>query len=341
MDINNEKIRYILQFFFDQGENAAQACEKICAVYGDTALSKSAARKWFARFRSGNFDVKDAPRSGRPAFEKVDEILEKVDQDRHISSHDIALELNIHHQTVLNHLEKAGYKKKLDVWVPHDLTVKNLLNRISICETLLKRNEIDPFLKRMITGDEKWVTYDNNVRKRSWSKAGERPQTHPKRGLTKRKVMLSVWWDWKGIVHFELLPRGQTIDSEYYCQQLMRLQQAIEEKRPELANRKGVVFHHDNARPHTSLVTKAKLRELGWEVLMHPPYSPDLAPSDYHLFRSLQSSLHDVKFDSVEACENYLVQFFAQKPQKFYTDGIMALSDKWRKVINQNGTYIV
>jgi len=54
--------------------------------------------------------------------------------------------------------------------MPHDLTVKNLMDRISICESLLKWNEIEPFLKRLIMGDEKWIAYDNNVRKRSWSK---------------------------------------------------------------------------------------------------------------------------------------------------------------------------
>ena len=74
------------------------------------------------------------------------------------------------------------------------------------------------------------------------------------------------------------------------CQQLMRLKRAIKKKRPALINRKGVLFHHDNAGPHISLVTRQKLRELGWEVLMHPPYSPDLAPSNYHLFRSLKNS---------------------------------------------------
>ena len=66
-----------------------------------------------------------------------------------------------------------------------------------------------------------------------------------------------------GIVHYELLSSNQTINSELYCEQLQRLQQAIERKRPELINRRGVVFHHDNARPHTSLITRQKLRELG------------------------------------------------------------------------------
>ncbi|KAG5324191.1 SETMR methyltransferase, partial [Acromyrmex heyeri] len=135
MEINKEKIRYILQYYYDIGKNAAQACEKICAIYGEDTLSKSAARKWFARFRTRNFDVKDEPRSGRPITEKSDEIMEKVERDKHVSTVEIA-------------------------------SVKNIMDRINICDTLLKRNEIEPFLKRMITGDEKWITYDNRTRKR-------------------------------------------------------------------------------------------------------------------------------------------------------------------------------
>ena len=153
--------------------------------------------------------------------------------------------------------------------------------------------------------------------------------------------MLSVWWAWKGIVHHELLEPGQTVNSTLYCQQPMRLKQAIKKKRPELINKKGVVFHHDNARPHISLVTRQKLRELGSEVLMHPPYIPDHAPSDYHLFRPLKNFLNGVKLSLKEACENHLVQFSVQKSQKFYSDGIMILPEKWQKVIDQNGTYII
>lgn len=337
----SEKIRYILQFYYDKGKNAAQAHKKICAIYGDSALSDSTARKWFRRFREGNFDVKDALRTGRPITEKVDLILEKIKEDRHISTRDIAAELNIDHVTVWNHLHNAGYTKKLDVWVPHQLTEKNLMDRVTICDALLKRNKFDPFLKRLITGDEKWVRYENIVRHKSWSKPGEPPQEQSKAELTQNKVMLCVWWDYKGIVHHEVLPHGLTLNSELYCKQLERLKEAIEKKRPKLNNRDGVVFHHDNARPHTSSMTRQKLTELGWEVLMHPPYSPDLAPSDYYLFRSLQNSLNEVKFPSKMACENHLSQFFAQKTKKFYTDGIMELPTRWQKVIEQNGTYLV
>lgn len=154
MDTSKEKIRYILQFFFDKGENASQAAENVNSVYGPDTVTANHAQFWFRRFRSGNFDVKDAPRTGRPIVKNVDKIMDYVESDRHVSTVSIAQELKIAQKTVWNHLNKAGYKKKLDVWVPHELTQKNLMDRISICESLLNRNKIDPFLKRLVTGDD-------------------------------------------------------------------------------------------------------------------------------------------------------------------------------------------
>ncbi|GBP61573.1 Histone-lysine N-methyltransferase SETMAR [Eumeta japonica] len=65
---------------------------------------------------------------------------------------------------------------------------------------------------------------------------------------------------------------------EQDCQQLRRLKHKVKNERPGLIDRKDVVFHYDNARPHTSLANQKTLREFSWEALMHPPYSPDLAP---------------------------------------------------------------
>ncbi|GFU89613.1 mariner transposase [Trichonephila clavipes] len=84
------------------------------------------------------------------------------------------------------------------------------------------------------------------VRKRLRSKCGEVVQTVAKPGLTDRKVLLCIWWDWKGTIYYELLPYGQTLNSDNYCQQLERLKLVTDQKRPELANRRGVVFHQDS-----------------------------------------------------------------------------------------------
>ena len=85
----------ILQFVFDQGEKAAKAAEKINLVYGPDTVNKRLAQKWFARFRSGNFDVKDAPRVGRPVVENCDKIIKIVETDRHLSIYSIGEELKI------------------------------------------------------------------------------------------------------------------------------------------------------------------------------------------------------------------------------------------------------
>ena len=101
------------------------------------------------------------------------------------------------------HWKQLGYVEKLDTWVPHELKGKHLTQRINSCDLLKKRNETDPFLKRLITGDEKWVVYNNIKRKRSWSRPREPARTTSKAGIHRKKVSLSVWWDYKGIVYFE------------------------------------------------------------------------------------------------------------------------------------------
>ena len=98
-----------------------------------------------------------------------------------------------------------------------------------------------------------------------------------------------------------------------YCSQFSQLNAALHEKHLELVNRKCIISYQDNARLHVSLMTRQKLLQLGWEVLIYLLKSPDTAPSDSHLFSSLQNSLNGRNFNSLEDCKRYLKQFFAQK----------------------------
>ena len=78
------------------------------------------------------------------------------------------------------------------------------------------------------------------------------------------------------------------------------------------------------------------MRELDWDILPHPPYSPDLAPSDYHLFRSLEHYLRGKNFQSEEHIKTGLLQFFAPKEQKIFEKGILNLSERWEDVVRTN-----
>ena len=73
----------------------------------------------------------------------------------------------------------------------------------------------------------------------------------------------------------------------------------------------------------------------------HPPYSPDLAPSDYHLFRSLQNSLMGTNFSNEDQVREFVENFFTSKLAEFYAKGIEELPDKWQQVIANDGEYII
>ncbi|CAK9809291.1 Histone-lysine N-methyltransferase SETMAR [Anthophora quadrimaculata] len=103
---------------------------------------------------------------------------------------------------------------------------------------------------------------------------------------------------------------------------MQRVEERLHEKHPALVNRKNVILLHDNVRPHTARVTQEKILELGWSVLPQPLYSPDLAPTDYHLFCSLQNFLNGKTFNSEEQVSQAVENFFQSKPTTLYKDGI-------------------
>jgi hypothetical protein len=77
---------------------------------------------------------------------------------------------------------------------------------------------------------------------------------------------------------------------------------------------------------------KAAIQELDWEIPPHPPYTPDLVPLDYHLFRSLSNNLRGVSFNDAEL-QNW-VNFFTAKPADFFKHGIKNLPERWEAVVN-------
>jgi histone-lysine N-methyltransferase SETMAR len=109
--------------------------------------------------------------------------------------------------------------------------------------------------------------------------------------------MASVFWDAEGILFIDYLEKGKTITGEYYSNLLTRLVEKIHEKRPSLQKKK-IIYYQDNAPAHRSVLAMGKIRDLHYELLEHPPYSPDLAPSDFSLFPKLKLFLAGQRFSS-------------------------------------------
>lgn len=223
--------------------------------------------------------------------------------------------------------------------MPHELNEAQKLRRLEICASLSLRHQNEPFLHRIITCDEKWILYDNRKRSGQWLDADEKPKHTPKLGLHPEKVMVTIWWTSKGPIHFSFLQPGETINAVKYCEEIDIVHAKLAEKQPALANRHGPILLHDNARPHTSRVTVQKLLQSGFEILPHPPYSPDVSPTDYHLFRSLESFCRQKVFRNRAEVIKAFEDFIASKNQAFYKKGIMDLESRWKKVIDANGSY--
>jgi len=104
------------------------------------------------------------------------------------------------------------------------------------------------------------------------------------------KVLASNFWDQDGVLLIDYVPKGQTINAEYYSSLLVQLKDILKEIRHGKVTQ-GVLFLHNNAPAHRALATQKKHAYLGFQCLDHPPYSPDLAPSDYHLFPGLKKKM--------------------------------------------------
>lgn len=307
-------------------------------AFGETSLQLSAISDRFKNFRFGDFRLDDEARSGRPGVVDENQLKILIESNPRLTTREMGTLLNCSHTTIENHLASLGMVFKLNTWIPHQLTESQLHARADACQVFLSKSRTFNWLDSLITGDEKWVMYVNYTRHREWVHSGEAAQSQPKPDPHGEKVMLSVWWDVKGIVYWELLSDNSTINADVYCTQLEKVSEALQNRRPK--NEK-VYFLHDNARPYVALKTREKIREFEWEVLAHPPYSPDLAPTDFHLFREMQLRIGEKKFSSRDEIKAWLDNFFESQPPSWYRSGIHSLSEKWIRVYTNEGKYLV
>ena len=136
-----------------------------------------------------------------------------------------------------------------------------------------------------------------------------------------------------GAIHWELLPSNTTVTADLYCKQLDTVASKLRGKMDR------VFFLHDNARPHVATLTRQKILDLGWTTLPHPPYSPDMSPTDYHLFRSLSHFLDGRQFKDDDDLKSGLQNFFDQKSPEFYRKGIYDLPERWQYIVDHDGAY--
>ena len=161
--------------------------------------------------------------------------------------------------------------------------------------------------QNLVTGDEKWALYMNYTHRRQSLSAGQTGVATPKTDPHPKKVTLSVWWGVNRIIHWEILLNGWTMTAVLYCQQLDQIAEKLKGKQDR------IYYLHDKARSHVAKSTHEKFLKLGRISVPHPPYSPNLVPTDCHLIQPLSDHLREKKYDDENNVKMKLVDFFGKK----------------------------
>ena len=253
----SSKVEYraVIRYLYLKDKTGKEIHGELADVYGSSAPSYAQVKFWIGEFKRGRTSLEDEARSGRPLDATDEEMCKKVRDlvysDRRIQSEEIVQVLGISHGSVSTILHgRLGMRKLTARWVPKSLSDEQMATRASVCSILLKcfRSK-DDFLLLQVTVDETWVHYyepENKAQRHQWVGPGSpRPKkfkTQPSAG----KVMATVFWDAKGVIMLDFLPKRSTTTGVYYANLLDQLRTTICEKcRGKLT--KGVLLQQDNA----------------------------------------------------------------------------------------------
>ena len=343
------EIRSVIRFLNARNVSPAEIHQQLVDVYGVTVLSRKQVYFWCNEFNAGRTNVVDEQRSGRASSSATEENIGKIDdfirQDRWVKIRQIANAVGISKSSVHEIVhDTLHYRKVCARWVPKHLTDLHKAARMGASLTNLQRyhEEGEEFLNRIVTGDETWVHFAQPETKRdsmTWKHFDSPPPRKFKAVPSAKKIMATVFWDRCGVLMVDFLRHGFTVNAEQYCRTLDKLRNVIRKKRSGLIST-GVILLHDNATPHTAAQMREWLERYKWEVLSHPPYSPDLVPSDFYLFGPLKRHLSGQTFTTDADCETAVKQWLSSNVRQFYQDGIIALVTRWDKCLNRFGDYV-
>ena len=160
---------------------------------------KSTVYEWCSRFKKGQVEFHDKPRTGHPS--EVDDVAlrENVEANTRQATRELETVLGCSHTSVRQHLKSMGKVNKLGDLVPHELNEAQQAACVTISASHLSSTSLN--LSSLVTGDEKWIIWVNIHRKRQWVDNGSPGETDVKMISRGRKVMLSCWWNSQGMFH--------------------------------------------------------------------------------------------------------------------------------------------
>jgi histone-lysine N-methyltransferase SETMAR len=141
-----------------------------------------------------------------------------------------------------------------------------------------------------VNGSVSFNTPETKQQSKQWLPKGQLGPIKAKVQASWAKQMVLAFFDAKGIIYTNYVPRETTVNANYIVEALGKFKKVFRQKRPIMPEGQWF-FHWDNALVHTAAVVRDWLAARQVQMIEHPPYSPDLAPADFFLFPKLKMQL--------------------------------------------------
>lgn len=333
--------RSVIFYYRRKGKSLNQIKTKLDNVYGDKSLNINTIKYWIRQFKLGRYDPIDQCNGGKPPLDFIDaKIMSALDKEPFHSTYTLSETVDIPRTTIIDHLNKMGFKNYCLRVVPYELTSELKEKRIEGAKELLSilnKHKTQGFY-RLLTGDESWFYLRYNS-KRIWSLSYEYiPQYVPTR-LHNKKYMLTVIWSVDGFKLINVMPEKEKFNSNYFIYNIIEPLACKIYPNGRNPHETKYVLHIDNARPHNSKDSNFNLFKNNISRAPHPPFSPDLAPSDFFLFGYLKNKLENEYMDDIDTLLNQVSKILYDIPIEM----LKAVYESWMKrcewVINHDGNY--
>ena len=214
-----------INFCFHLGKTGAETYEMLQAAFVESCLSRLKTFEWYPHFKNGRQSFEDDPRPGRPSTSHTEETMARVREifrtDRCLTIREVAEDVGIAFGTCQKILTEDLQMRRVSAkFVPRLLMAEQKDDRVSICTDLREQAQSDPnFMSSVITGDESWFYgYDPETKQISsqWKTTLSPQPKKVQQVKSNVKTLLIAFFDIDGLVHHEYVPRGQTVNKEFY-----------------------------------------------------------------------------------------------------------------------------
>jgi histone-lysine N-methyltransferase SETMAR len=327
---------------YEKGESAMKMHQKLLARNQATCPAYSTVTNWIRSLERGDDIFERASGSGRrPNEELIGLIFAVLEQEPFHSVRSLATAVKSPPTTVWRSLHSSGFVLRNLRLVPHALSPSEKASRVDMAIQLKKSIETAKHQgwRFFLTGDESWFYFTTDY-EHMWTPEGATLPTRVRRTVASAKRMLTVFWSPLGFPVIKALPKGMRFNAEYFCSVILREIDANRPSHSAVDRGRNLVLHFDNATVHTARCTQEFMRENRMRRAPHPPFSPDLAPSDFYLFGKVKTALRGQIFEEenelVAAVREVLATISRDELESVFADWLRRLDE----CVQKNGDYV-